>query len=226
VSRGSSRTAGRAPTPTRQTKSHVHSTYFTPGRQVRGRLRPRPRPDLHLPDRPGGRRAGPGPPPFIASAPGRARATSPSDGMESMPTPSTSSTARSSPTNFRPRTAASPAPVGLGLAPGIHGGRDGGRGPGPPERAIRLRIGTRSDTIAVFAVDGATGALSPVEIVPCGGKGPEELLASHRTGLARLRPPGLQTRSARSGSMDRRGRLQPGPGTVSVPMPVCVLFLD
>jgi 6-phosphogluconolactonase len=81
------------------------------------------------------------------------------------------------------------------------------------------------DTIAVFAVNGATGALSPVEIVPCGGKGPRSFSIS---------PDGAWLVCAHQESdtlcafrIDRdTGRLERVPGTAPVSMPVCVLFLE
>ena len=85
--------------------------------------------------------------------------------------------------------------------------------------------GRGPDTIAVFAVDGATGGLSLVEIVPCGGKGPRSfslspqgdwLVCAHQDSdtLCSFRVDG------------GTGRLTRVAGAVSVPMPVCVLFLD
>jgi 6-phosphogluconolactonase len=80
------------------------------------------------------------------------------------------------------------------------------------------------DSLAVFAVDGATGRLLPIENVPCGGKGPRSFALS---------PDGAWLVCAHQDSdtlcafrVDAAsGRLERVPGTVSVSMPVCVLFL-
>ena len=48
------------------------------------------------------------------------------------------------------------------------------------------------DTIAVFAADRATGALSAVEVVPVRREGPEELFLLPGRRVARVRPPGLR----------------------------------
>jgi 6-phosphogluconolactonase len=79
------------------------------------------------------------------------------------------------------------------------------------------------DTIAVFAANRATGALSAVQVVPCGGRGPRSFSFS---------PDGAWLVCAHQDSdtlcafrVDAQtGRLERVPGTVSVSMPVCVLF--
>ena len=80
------------------------------------------------------------------------------------------------------------------------------------------------DTIAAFRLDGATGSLSPVETVDCGGRGPRHFSVS---------PDGewLVCAHQDSGTLCSF-RVDPGtgclrrvPGSASVPMPVCVLFL-
>jgi 6-phosphogluconolactonase len=79
------------------------------------------------------------------------------------------------------------------------------------------------DTLIAYAIDG--GALSHIETVPCGGRGPrhfslspggEWLVCAHQDSgtLCAFRVDG------------ETGRLQRIPGTVSVPMPVCALFLE
>jgi len=81
------------------------------------------------------------------------------------------------------------------------------------------------DTLAVFAIDGETGALSPAEFVPCGGRGPrhfsmspdgEGLVCAHQESdtLCAFRADGAT------------GRLSRIPGSVPVPAPVCALFVD
>jgi 6-phosphogluconolactonase len=81
------------------------------------------------------------------------------------------------------------------------------------------------DILAVFAIDAASGLLRPVESVPCGGKGPRNFTVS---------PDGEWLVCAHQGSgtlcsfrVDgASGRLQRIPGTISVSMPVCVLFAN
>lgn len=81
------------------------------------------------------------------------------------------------------------------------------------------------DTLSVFAVDAQTGLLTHVETVPCGGRGPRSFS---------LTPDGAWLVCAHqdSGSLcsfgvdPRSGRLSRVPGSRSVSMPVCVLFLD
>jgi 6-phosphogluconolactonase len=81
------------------------------------------------------------------------------------------------------------------------------------------------DILSVFAIDGPTGALSPVETVPCGGRGPrhfsispdgEWLVCAHQDSdtLCAFRADG------------GTGRLRRIPGCAPVPTPVCALFLD
>jgi 6-phosphogluconolactonase len=79
------------------------------------------------------------------------------------------------------------------------------------------------DSLAVFAVDAATGLLTPVEITPCGGKNPRNFSLS---------PDGhwLVCANQNSNSLTvfrvdpATGRLTPTGHTAEVPLPVCVLF--
>ncbi len=81
------------------------------------------------------------------------------------------------------------------------------------------------DTLAVLAVDRASGDLSPVEVVPCGGRGPRSFSIS---------PDGAWLVCAHQDSDSlcvfrvdgATGRLERVPGTVPMSMPVCVLFLE
>ncbi len=80
------------------------------------------------------------------------------------------------------------------------------------------------DSIAVFAIDPTTGHLTTVEITPCGGKAPRNFA---------LTPDGAwlvcahqDSDSLCSFAVDpATGRLTRIPGTITIPMPVCVLFL-
>jgi 6-phosphogluconolactonase len=81
------------------------------------------------------------------------------------------------------------------------------------------------DTIAVFGADPATGALTPVETVPCGGKGPRGFALSPDGAwlvCAHQESGTLCTFSVDPGT----GRLRRVSGAVSVSTPVCVVFLD
>lgn len=81
------------------------------------------------------------------------------------------------------------------------------------------------DTIGVFGINEATGTLSPVEIVPCGGKGPRNFALSPDG--AYLVCAHQDSDSLCSFGIDpQTGRLNRVPGLISVPMPVCVVFLD
>jgi 6-phosphogluconolactonase len=80
------------------------------------------------------------------------------------------------------------------------------------------------DSIAVFARDAASGKLSPVEIVPCGGKVPRHfaispdgkwLLCAHQ-----------DSNTLASLPLDpATGKLGAPSATVSAPNPICILFL-
>ncbi|HVU25143.1 MAG TPA: lactonase family protein [Opitutus sp.] len=80
------------------------------------------------------------------------------------------------------------------------------------------------DSLAAFEFDEASGALAPVEIVPCGGRGPRDFALS---------PDGrwLVVANQDSNSLTvvavdpATGRLAGTGGPVSVPAPVCVLFV-
>lgn len=81
------------------------------------------------------------------------------------------------------------------------------------------------DSIAVFAIDPATGRLATLEIVPCGGKNPRNFALS---------PDGRWLVCAHQDSPDltvfrvdpATGRLTLTPHTAPVPHCVCVLFYD
>lgn len=80
------------------------------------------------------------------------------------------------------------------------------------------------DSLAVFGVDPDSGRLSPVQTVPCGGRGPRSFALS---------PDGAWLVCAHqdSGTLcsfavdGPSGRLERIPGSIAVSMPVCVLFL-
>lgn len=82
-----------------------------------------------------------------------------------------------------------------------------------------------ADTIAVFAFDETTGVLTPVEIVPSGGKNPRDFALS---------PDGKWLISAHQDSKSlvvfgvdsNTGRLTRTASTATISMPVCVLFAN
>jgi 6-phosphogluconolactonase len=80
------------------------------------------------------------------------------------------------------------------------------------------------DTVAAFRLDGADGALSPIETVPSGGRGPRHFSISPDGAWMVCAHQDSGTLCAFSIDRDT-GRLRRVPGSVAVPMPVCVLFL-
>jgi len=79
------------------------------------------------------------------------------------------------------------------------------------------------DSIAVFAVDAATGLLTLVEIAACGGKNPRNFALSPDG--AWLVCANQNSNSLTSFRVDAAtGRLTPTGHTAEVPLPVCVLF--
>ncbi len=102
-----------------------------------------------------------------------------------------------------------------------------------PDRAAEVRIHPNGkflyasnrghDSLTVFAIDPATGKLTTVEFAPCGGKAPRNFA---------LTPDGAWLVCAHQDSdtlcsfrVDpATGQLTRIPGTIAVPMPVCVLF--
>ncbi|MFA6107732.1 MAG: lactonase family protein [Candidatus Latescibacterota bacterium] len=80
------------------------------------------------------------------------------------------------------------------------------------------------DSIAVFAVDGGTGRLSLVEIVPCEGKNPRHF-GIDPTGSFLLAA-GMESDSIAVFRIDREsGRLSTTGHRIELPSPVCVRFL-
>ena len=82
-----------------------------------------------------------------------------------------------------------------------------------------------ADMLAVFAIDGRDGSLSPVETVPCGGRGPRHFSISPDGGW--LVCAHQDSDSLCAFALDgKSGRLRRVPGSASVSMPVCAVFLD
>ena len=218
--------SGRGPHPTRQTQSHVHSTYFTPDGRFAIVC------DLGL-DRVFTYRIdreavalSPGSPPFVDSAPGAGprhlafgRGGTRAYVINELDSTVTDYAFEAASGSLSPGRSRSVLPEGYA------GEATAAEVKVHPNGRFVYGSGRGPDTIAVFAVDEATGALSLVEIVPCGGKGPRSfaispggdwLVCAHQFSDT------LCSFRIDSGT----GRLARVAGTVPVPMPVCVLFLD
>ena len=218
--------SGSGPHPTRQTTSHVHSTYFSPDGRFAIVC------DLGLDriytyqiDRDAVALV-PGAPPFVSCAPGAGprHFAFGRDGRRAYAINELDSTIVAYDYNAS-NGALSPRGSVSVLPPAHRGDATAAEVCVHPNGRFVYGSGRGPDTIAVFAADGASGALTPVEIVPCGGKGPrsfsispggEWLVCAHQDSdtLCSFRVDG------------ESGRLTRVPGTVSVPIPVCVLFLD
>jgi 6-phosphogluconolactonase len=218
--------SGKGPHPTRQTTSHVHSTYFTPDGQFAIVC------DLGLDriytygiDRSAAALTA-GTPPFVASTPGAGprHFAFGKDGrhgyvINELASTITSYDFQASTGRLTPRNS---TPV---LPPGYKGEATAAEVQVHPNGRFVYGSGRGPDTIAVFAADGGTGDLSLVEIVPCGGKGPRSFSLS--PGGDWLVCAHQDSDSLCSFRVDSHtGRLSRVPGSVTVPMPVCVLFLD
>ncbi len=218
--------SGRGPHPTRQTVSHVHSTYFTPDGRFAIVC------DLGL-DRIYtygiGRPAvalTPGTPPFVSSAAGAGprHFAFGRDGRHGYAINELDSTIvaygfQASNGGLTPHGAVSVLPPGYG------GDATAAEVQVHPNGRFVYGSGRGPDTIAVFQADASTGALAPVEIVSCGGKGPRSFSLS--PGGDWLVCAHQDSDSLCSFRVDpQTGRLSRIPGSVSVPMPVCALFLD
>ena len=218
--------SGKGPHPSRQTTSHVHSTNFSPDGRFAIVC------DLGL-DRvftyridPAAVTLLPGMPPFVASSPGAGprHLSFGKDGRNAYVINELDSTVVAY--AYRPSDGAlTPIQAVTVLPQGYMGEATAAEVRVHPNGRFVYGSGRGPDTIAVFAVDAASGTLSPVEIVPCGGKGPRNftlspdgqwLVCAHQDSNT------LCSFQVDGGS----GRLRRIPGTVAVPMPVCAVFLD
>jgi 6-phosphogluconolactonase len=217
--------SGKGPHPTRQTTSHVHSTNFAPGDRFALVC------DLGL-DRiytyavdPKAVALVPGRPPFVPSAPGAGprHLTFGRDGNHAYAINELDSTIvayRYLPENGSLEALQS-VPV---LPPAYRGEATAAEVCVHPSGRFVYGSGRGADTLAVFSV-GADGRLSEVEIVPCGGKGPRSFSLS--PGGSWLVCAHQDSDTLCSFRVDAAtGRLTRIPGTIGVPMPVCVVFLD
>jgi 6-phosphogluconolactonase len=218
--------SGKGPHPTRQASAHVHSTYFTPDgrfavvcdlgldRVYTYRI---DRKDVALT---------PGAPPFVASAPGAGprHFAFGADGKHAYVINELDSTIvayefQAADGSLTPRSSVSVLPSGY------RGDATAAEVQVHPNGRFVYGSGRGPDTIAVFAADGATGRLSPVETVACGGKGPRSFSLS--PGGEWLVCAHQDSDTLCSFRVDpATGRLSRIPGSVSIPMPVCVVYLD
>jgi 6-phosphogluconolactonase len=217
---------GKGPHPTRQTQSHVHSAYFAPDGRFAIVC------DLGLDriftysiDREAVALA-PGAPPFVASAPGAGprHLAFGRDGAHAYAINELDCTIvaygfQAPNGGLAPRQAVSVLPAGY------KGDATAAEVQVHPNGRFVYGSGRGPDTLAVFAVDGATGALSSVETVPCGGKGPRSFSISPDGGWLVCAHQDSDTLCSFRVDADT-GRLARIAGTVGIPMPVCVLFVD
>jgi 6-phosphogluconolactonase len=216
---------GRGPHPTRQATSHVHSTNIAPDGRFAAVC------DLGLDriytyaiDREAAALV-PGSPPYVSTAPGSGPRHLAFDraGAQAYAINELASTLVRygyDPSNggLAPRQSVSVLP------PGYAGEATAAEVAVHPGGGFLYGSCRGPDTLAVFAIGGA-GDLSPVEVVPCGGRGPRHFSLS---------PDGewLVCAHQDSGTLcsfhvdDSTGRLRRIPGSAAVPMPVCALFLD
>ena len=217
---------GKGPHPTRQTTSHVHSTYFTPDGRFAVIC------DLGLDrvytygiDRENVTLVA-GSPPFVTTEPasGPRHLAFGKDGLQAYVITELGNTIIVY--DF------SPANGGLVqrqtvsvLPPGFTGETTAAEVRIHPSGKFAYGSSRGSDTIAVLAIDPKTGDLSPIEFVPCGGKGPRSFTLSG-DGLWLVcahQDSSTLCSFAVDPSTGRLGRIE---GTVAVSMPVCVLFAD
>jgi 6-phosphogluconolactonase len=218
--------SGRGPHPTRQAAAHVHSANFSPdGRFAIVCDLGLDRIFTYTVDR-GAVALGPASPPSVDAAPGagpRHFAFGP-DGRRGYAINELDSTI----------TAYDYAPQSGGLVPrrsvsllpqGYHGDATAAEIRFHPNGNFLYGSVRGPDILAVLAVDRASGDLTPVERVPCGGRGPRSFSIS---------PNGAWLVCAHQDSdtlcafrVDAAtGRLERIPGTVPVSTPVCALFLE
>jgi 6-phosphogluconolactonase len=217
---------GKGPHPTRQTTSHVHSTYFTPdGRFAlvcdlgldRVYTYAIERDEVLLL---------PGSPPFVTSAPGAGprHLAFGRDGNHVYVIHELANTIVVYDFTAADGGLTASQTVSV-LPPGFTGESTAAEICVHPNGRFVYGSSRGSDTIAVFSVDAKTGQLAPIEFVPCGGKGPRGFGLS-RDG-AWLVCAHQDSNTLRSFRVDAdTGKLTAIAGTVAVSMPVCVVFAD
>jgi 6-phosphogluconolactonase len=217
---------GKGPHPSRQTTAHVHSTNFAPDGRFAAVC------DLGLDriytyalDRDAVALT-PGNPPFVSAAPGSGprHLAFAADGRHAYAINELANTIvlygyESESGRLAPRQTVSVLPSGF------EGDATAAEVAVHPNGRFLYGSCRGPDILAVFAIDGATGALSPVESVPCGGRGPRHFSLSPGGEWLVCAHQDSDTLCAFRADPDT-GRLSRVPGTVPVPMPVCALFLD
>jgi 6-phosphogluconolactonase len=217
---------GKGPHPTRQTVPHVHSTYFAPDGRFAIVC------DLGL-DRiytyaidPDAVALFPGTPPFVTSAAGAGprHLAFGRDGRRAYAINEIDSTIATY--SFQPSNGGLTPLGAVSVIPsGYRGDATAAEVQVHPNGRFVYGSGRGPDTIAVFQADASTGTLTQVEIVPCGGKGPRSFSLS--PGGEWLVCAHQDSDSLCSFRVDTlTGRLSRIPGSASIPMPVCVQFLD
>jgi 6-phosphogluconolactonase len=218
--------SGKGPHPTRQTVPHVHSAYFAPdGRFALVCDLGLDRIYTYAIDR-GAAALAPGSPPYVASAPGAGprHLAFGTDGkcayvINELDCTIVAYAFHASNGGLDPLGSWSVLP------PGYKGESTAAEVQVHPNGRFVYGSVRGPDAIAVFAADGATGRLSPVETVPSGGRGPRSFSLS--PGGDWLVCAHQDSDTLCSFRVDTQtGRLSRIPGAASVPMPVCVLFLD
>jgi 6-phosphogluconolactonase len=215
---------GKGPHPTRQTTSHVHSTYFTPdGRFALVCDLGLDRVYTYVVDR-AGVSLTPGTPPFLAvdAGSGPRHLAFGRDGRQVYVINELGNSVVAYDFTAANGGLTARQTVSV-LPPGFQGESTAAEIKVHPGGLFAYGSSRGSDTIAVFSIDPRDGNLTPLEFVPCGGKGPRSfslsddgrwLVCAHQDSDT-LCSFGVDALS---------GRLTRVPGTVAVSMPVCVLF--
>lgn len=216
--------AGHSVDPVRQTSPHVHSVTLSPDGRFALVC------DLGL-DRiftyrldAARAQLTPGNPPFVATPPGSGprHFVFGADGRHAYAITEMGSTVIAY--DYAPDTGAlSPRQTLSTLPPDFKGASTGAEIRLHPNGRFLYGSNRGHDSIAVFAVDPANGALTPVEVTPCGGKNPRNFSLS---------PDGAWLVCANQNSNSlavfrvdaRTGRVTPTGHTADLPLPVCVLF--
>lgn len=216
---------GRGPHPTRQETSHVHSANFSPdGRFAIVCDLGLDRIYTYAIDRQAVALK-PGSPPFVASAPGSGprHLAFAKDRRHAYAINELGNTLVAY--DYEPSNGILTARQSVSVLPaGFKGDSTAAEVRVHPNGRFVYASARGPDTLAVFAADGDSGTLSEVEIVPCGGKGPRSFSLSPDGGWLVCAHQNSDTLCVFRVNAET-GRLHLIHGSVSVPMPVCVLFL-
>jgi len=218
--------AGRGPHPTRQTAPHIHSTNIAPDSRFALVC------DLGLDriytyaiDRRAAALA-PGTPPFISAAPGSGPRHLEFEGTGQFAYAINELDNTIAVYRYDPQSGGLVARQTVSVLPeGYQGNALAAEIAIHPNGRFLYGSCRGPDTLAVFAVDGGTGNLSPVETVPCGGRSPRHFSVSPDGEWLVCAHLDSDTLCAFRADGDT-GRLKRIPGSVPVPSPACALFLD